>query len=78
MTNIVTPHDVRPVDTTVGELEPGTVFRESLEHLWKIRLGGCVATAAYLIDGAGLCVSATCPVVEIADSVTIEREVSDA
>lgn len=75
--NTVQPHNVRTVDTTVGELEPGTIFRPDNMTNWLLRSYGIYeVTATYLSDGMPWFKDTQWKVVEIADSVTIEREVT--
>ena len=71
--NTITPHNVRPVDTTVGELEPGTLFQQSgiLGH-WLIRnRHGSDAVATYLGDATQWFELDHAKIFKVADSVTI-------
>ena len=69
--NTVQPHNVRTVDTTVGELEPGTIFRTLMSSLWKMRRVEGAQRATYVDSGVHCHDTDDMPVVEIADSITI-------
>jgi hypothetical protein len=74
--NRVQPHNVTAVDTTVGELEPGTVFRHCRHESWLIRMDSeqyVNPKAVYLDDGGPCSMGDGFAVVEIADSVTITK-----
>ncbi len=71
--NTVTPHGLRPVDTTVGELEPGTVFRVEGRVEWMYRIHGNSGVTATLLNSGGWTRGRKFRVVEIADSVTITK-----
>lgn len=76
MTNQVTPHNVRPVDTTVSELEPGTIFRVKDCKSWMYRVNANSGVSAIWLDSDLFTSCRNRPVVEIADSVTIGPEVT--
>jgi hypothetical protein len=74
--NQVTPHNKRPVDTTVGELEPGTIFRTEDVEEWQIRSYNKEASSMFPEDGVLRVGNLGLRVTEIADSVTIGPEVT--
>jgi hypothetical protein len=76
--NVVTPHNVRTVSMTVGELEPGTIFRIKHSRKWLERTDEIEWPSLALASGVLYDDEPEYKVVEIADSVTIEREVTSA
>ena len=71
--NHVTAHNVTPVDTTVGELEPGTIFRSGDITDWQIRSDEDEVVSMYPDDGILHYGDLSAPVYEIAESVTITK-----
>lgn len=76
--NTVTPNGVRAVDTTVGELKPGTLFRPVGSARWSIKTDEDDSSICCLPDGMLRYGFDHYAVVEIADSITITKETTGA
>ncbi len=77
--NTVTPHNVRTVNTTVGELEPGTIYHDDAAGAWVMRNDEASEDeplATTLLDGSTHYDYLDCKVIEIADSVTIGPKIN--